>query len=159
MDKAYQIRRATTVDIPKLAELRLEFLRETAAFFGHEVSPALEKATREYIQASVPSGDFLAWLAEAEEQVIGTSGLVFFKRPPTPGSLAGLDAYILNMYTLPSWRGRGVATALLTETLEYVRTTPAKRALLRATDAGRPLYEKFGFAADDEFMSLTLAGE
>jgi GNAT superfamily N-acetyltransferase len=159
MDKAYKIRRSTTADIPILAELRLEFLRETAAFFGHEVSPELEKATREYIATAVPSGDFMAWLAEADGEVIGTSGLVFFKRPPTPGSLAGLDAYILNMYTVPTWRGRGMATALLKETLEYVKTTPARRALLRATDAGRPLYEKFGFVVDDEFMSLSLAGE
>ena len=156
MISLFQIRRATSADIPILTELRLEFLRETAAFFGKEVSPDLEKATRDYISASVPSGDFLAWLAEVDGQVIGTSGLVFFKRPPTPRSLAGLDAYVLNMYTVPSWRGRGVASALLKETLEYVKTTPARRALLRATDAGRPLYEKFGFVADDEFMSLGL---
>jgi|SRR5579883_3304432 len=156
MDKDYQIRRASENDIATLAEMRIAFLKETASFFGREVSSELENATRDYLDAAIPTGDFIAWLAEADGQVVGTSGLVFFKRPPTPGSLAGLDAYILNMYTVPAWRGRGIAKSLLKETLDYVKTTPARRALLRATDAGRALYEKFGFAADDEFMSLSL---
>lgn len=155
----YRIRLATSADVEILAKMRLEFLRETAGFFGRGVSPELEAATREYIAEALPKGEFLAWLAVAGGKVIGTSGLVFFHRPPTPGSLAGLDAYVLNMYTEPSWRGRGVATALLQEVIEYVKTTPARRMSLRATQAGRPLYDKFGFVADDEFMSLSLAGE
>ena len=153
------VRRATPADIELVIRLRLEFLRETAGFFGREVTPDLEEATRAYVAEALPKNEFLAWLAETEGQVIGTSGLVFFRRAPTPGSLAGLDAYVLNMYTVPSWRGRGVATALLRETLDSMKTTPARRVLLRATDAGRPLYEKLGFVVDDEYMSLSLAGE
>ncbi|HEX5324642.1 MAG TPA: GNAT family N-acetyltransferase [Capsulimonadaceae bacterium] len=159
MATEYHIRRATPADIPILAELRLDFLRETASFFKREVSAALEKATRDYLSKAVPSGDFIAWLAEADGQVVATSGLVFFQRPPTPGSLSGLDAYVLNMYTLPDWRGKGIATALLKQIIEYVKTTPARRVSLRATDAGRAIYDKFGFRVSGDYMDLVLAGE
>lgn len=154
----FSIRRATRADTALVAEMRLQFLRETAGFFGREVTPDLEAATRGYVAEAVPKNEFVAWLAEAGGQVIGTSGLVFFRRAPTPDNLAGLDAYVLNMYTVPSWRGRGVATALLKTTLEYVRKTPARRVFLRATEAGRALYEKLGFVSDDEIMSLSLDG-
>lgn len=159
MDAPFTVRRATPADIALLTEMRLEFLRETAGFFGRDVTPDLERATRDYISIALPTGEFVAWLAEADGEAIGTSGLVLFRRPPTPGCLAGLDAYVLNMYTVPSWRGRGVATTLFREVIEYVKTTPARRISLRATDAGRPLYEKFGFVADEEFMSLTVGGD
>jgi GNAT superfamily N-acetyltransferase len=63
----------------------------------------------------------------------------------------------MNMYTLPAWRGRGVATTLLTHVISYVRTTPCDRIWLHATAQGRPLYEKAGFAATHEEMEMLLS--
>lgn len=139
--------------------MRLAFLRESADFFGREVTPELDAATREYLASAVPKNEFIAWFAEADGEVIGTSAVVFFQRAPTPASLAGLDAYVLNMYTVPAWRDRGVATALFAAMLDYVRTTPARRVSLHATAEGRGLYERFGFATEESYMSLRLPGE
>ncbi|WP_335182369.1 hypothetical protein [Nostoc sp.] len=44
----------------------------------------------------MPSGEFLAWVAEVDSQIVATSGLVFFQRPPYNGNLSGLEAYIMN---------------------------------------------------------------
>ncbi|MBD2524509.1 GNAT family N-acetyltransferase [Nostoc sp. FACHB-133] len=35
-------------------------------------------------------------------------------------NLSGLEAYILNVYTIPMWRGQGIATALLKEIICFV---------------------------------------
>lgn len=55
------------------------------------------------------------------------------------------DGAVLGVYqmaTLPAWRGRGVARAVLTTALA---SRPQRPATLVATDAGRPLYASMGF--------------
>jgi ribosomal protein S18 acetylase RimI-like enzyme len=68
-----------------------------------------------------------------------TSGLVFFQRPPYNGNLSGLEAYIMNIDTIPMWRDQGIATALLKEIISFVRATEAKRLWLHATEDGKSL--------------------
>ncbi|MEH2158987.1 hypothetical protein [Nostoc sp.] len=43
----------------------------------------------------MPSGEFLAWVAEVDNQIVTTSGLVFFQRPPYNGNFSGLEAYVI----------------------------------------------------------------
>lgn len=82
------------------------------------------------------------------------SGLLFFERPPTAGNLSGVDAYVMNMYTVPEWRGQGLAGALLRELIAHVRATPARRIWLHASAAGRPVYEAQGFVPKSSAMEL-----
>lgn len=98
----------------------------------------------------------MAWLAECDGEIIGTSGLVFFQRPPSFNNITGCDAYIMNMYTLPAWRGRGVASTLLARVLEYVKTTGSRHVFLHATPQGRPIYLRAGFQESSEVMELSL---
>ncbi len=60
----------------------------------------------------------------------------------------------MNMYTLPAWRGRGVATALMQEIINYVQNTSARRIRLQTTKDGQPVYERCGFVFTHEDMEL-----
>jgi GNAT superfamily N-acetyltransferase len=62
----------------------------------------------------------------------------------------------MNMYTVPEWRGRGVATALLREIIKFVKGTGARRIWLRATEEGRPVYEKAGFSPVTSYSYMEL---
>ncbi len=121
---------------------------------GESQEAPLLDAMRDYFQRTMSTDEFLAWVAEAEGQVVAISGLVFFERPPDAGNPAGVEAYLMNMYTLPAWRGRGLASALLDEIIGFVRTTPARRISLHATDAGRSIYESAGFLPATSGMEL-----
>ena len=114
----------------------------------------LAEATRKYLGEKMPSGEFLAWVAEVDSQIVATSGLVFFQRPPYNGNLLGLEAYILNIYTIPMWRGQGIATALLKQIISFVRATEAKRLWLHTTDDGKRIYEKLGFVSTSKEMEM-----
>ncbi len=148
------IRRATLADIEALARLRLALLREMGNIRDEGQEAPLLDALRGYLQRTMATDEFLAWVAECDGQVVAISGLVFFERPPDAGNLAGVEAYLMNMYTLPAWRGRGLARALLDEIIGYVRTTPARRISLHATEAGRPIYENAGFVPTTSGMEL-----
>lgn len=146
------VRRATADDIDALVPLRLALLREAGeAAVGGEVADA----TRAYLRDTLPTGGFVAWVAEAEGRVVSTSGMMLFRRPPSWTNASGREAYVMNMYTEPAWRGQGLATALLGEIIAFVRATDARRIWLHATPAGRPVYEKAGFVAHHGEMELT----
>jgi len=58
------------------------------------------------------------------------------------------------MYTLPEWRGRGVATQLVQEIINFVKKTDAKRIWLRTTKDGQKVYEQCGFTFTSHDMEL-----
>ncbi|WP_334852677.1 GNAT family N-acetyltransferase [Nostoc sp.] len=72
----------------------------------------------------------------------------------TNGNLSGLEAYILNVYTIPMWRGQGIVTALLKQIISFVRATEAKRLWLHTTEDGKRIYEKLGFVSTSKEMEM-----
>ena len=142
------IRRAELGDLEAVLDLRIRMLCELNNVTNESQLPGLVEANRRYLAEKLPGGQFLSWVAEAEGHVVAAGGLVPFERPPLIGNLAGLEGYVMNMYTLPAWRGRGLATRLLDEIIGYVKEQGGRRLWLRATDAGRGIYEKAGFVAD-----------
>ncbi|MBA4018109.1 MAG: GNAT family N-acetyltransferase [Pirellula sp.] len=60
----------------------------------------------------------------------------------------GPVAWIAMVLTDPAFRGRGFASRLLERALADLRERGAETVRLDATDLGRPVYEKFGFAVD-----------
>ena len=141
-----QVRRATVEDIDILTRLRVALQREMGHLGGATPEDAFARATRRYLAEALPSGAFIAWVAVADGQVVASSGLVFIARPPSARNLSGLEAHILNMYTVPEWRGRGIASRLLRELIRAARDMNARRIWLHASVDGKPIYEKAGFA-------------
>ena len=150
----YKIRLATLDDVDALISLRLVFLKEVGSLSGGVDCSELGEAIRHYLVRKMPAGEFLAWVAENEGGIVGTSGLTLFERPPNGANMAGLEAYLSNMYTVPGWRGKGVGTALVKAIIDHVKGTRARRIWLHATEQGRPVYEKAGFVVSETDMEL-----
>lgn len=134
--------------------MRLKLFRETGYLQSDEPSVELIEATRTYLRNNLPTDRFIAWVAEIEGRIVGMSGLVFFEKPPTEENLSGLEAYVMNIYTLPEWRGKGIATLLLKEIISMVKTTKARRIWLRTTPDGQHVYEQNGFVFTTADMEL-----
>jgi ribosomal protein S18 acetylase RimI-like enzyme len=63
-------------------------------------------------------------------------------------------SYIGWMATLPEYRGRGYAEALLRHMDAYMRRQyGVNETVLHATEMGRPIYERMGFQVVDEFAA------
>ena len=148
------IRRATLNDLDALVQRRLELLRAMGDLPDGDCTPEVAEVIRRYLISKMPNDEFIAWVAEADGSIVGTSGLVFFERPPMQDHLSGIDAYVMNMYTLPKWRGKGIATALLGEIINYVKGTAAGRIWLHTTDDGRHIYQQLGFVSTSSEMEL-----
>jgi GNAT superfamily N-acetyltransferase len=157
------IRRATVEDIDELVRLRVAMMSEISSHDGAETraeaGKGLAETNRAYLRETMPSGEFVAYVAESGGAIVATSGLRMYRMAPHSGNLLGIGAYVLNMYTVPAWRGRGLASALLERLVEHARSCGARSVSLRATDAGRPVYERFGFASDPAHMTFHIADE
>ena len=152
----FSIRRATTEDVEEIVKLRVAFLREVQPETSKSDDVILE-LTRRYVTDKLPTDEYLVWLAEVEEHIVGISSLVFYHRPPTLLNMSSQYAHILNVYTLPEWRRRGIATALLHEIIKYAKTSSIKRISLNASDMGRSVYEKLEFEPCEDEMTLKLS--
>ena len=150
----YSIHRATIKDVDELTALSLKLFYETGVLQGDGPASELVEITRTYLRDNLATDHFIAWIAEVEGKIIAMSGLVFFEKPPTKANISGLEAYIMNMYTLPEWRGRGVATQLVQEIINFVKKTDAKRIWLRTTKDGQKVYEQCGFNFTSYDMEL-----
>ncbi|KKN04169.1 hypothetical protein LCGC14_1100070 [marine sediment metagenome] len=154
----YELRRANLSDIDKLIDFRVEFLEEI-----QNPPPDMEmeiflKSLKDSFLEKMKSNDFIAWLAESDYEIIATSGLSFLQKPPHFINLTGRFAYIMNMYTKPEWRRKGIGLALLEKLFEEIKKKGIQSVVLHATPAGRPLYEKYSFRENngDKEMILTL---
>ena len=137
-----------------LTALRVRFLQEVG-YGGREVQDAI----RDYFQRSVPSGDFVAWLAEQDGQIIGTSGLVVVRKPPHGRNLTGCEAHVMNMYTLPEFRRQGVAASLLDSIRKFVMDEGVKCIRLNTTVGATRVYHALGFRSDTSEMVLQLESD
>jgi GNAT superfamily N-acetyltransferase len=156
MSAPFTIRRATADDLDLLVDLREAMVREIAGEMDLDVTEALGH-TRSYFESAVPSGEYVSLLAEAGGRVVGVGGMVIFRKPSQPLSPVGVEGYILNMLTVAEWRGKGVASAIMEGLLDCAREAGTGLVWLRATDAGRPVYERFGFTENPRYMQLKLS--
>jgi GNAT superfamily N-acetyltransferase len=153
--ETFTIRRATVDDIEALVQHRVAMQSENAD--GVEVDwAAVRDACRRYFAETLPSDIFVVFVAEAEGRIVATSGVSFVSRPPSPTSFLQCEGYVTNVYTVPAWRGRGVATALLNATIEYAQNQGARLVYLHTSDAGRSVYQKLGFAQYPPYMERRL---
>lgn len=150
-------RKATPSDVEDLIRLRMAFLKEVQKPETSQLDDVtLEHALRMYFQKSVENEDFVAWLALHEGEIVATSGLCFFQIAPGFTLQDGKIAYILNIYTLPEWRGKGLGKQIFDHILQEAKNRGYKRISLHASDEGKPIYEKFGFRLTRDEMELRL---
>ena len=157
MAEAFTIRRGTVEDADVVAGHRAEMFREIEGF-DEPGTALMREATARWLREAMPRGDYLAWLAEVDGAVVAGAGL--HVRPILPrlgddgAMLPEVYGHIVNVWTEPAWRRRGIADALMRRLIADSAAFHARGITLHASDAGRPLYEKLGFTSTNE-MRLT----
>ncbi|MFN8511673.1 MAG: GNAT family N-acetyltransferase [Chloroflexia bacterium] len=151
-----RVRRAKVGDVEALVRLRVALLREMGAV-DEAGSEPLAGAIRRYLMDELPDERFLAWVGVDDAgTVVACGGLVFLQKPPSPGNHSGREAYIMNMYTVPEWRGRGLASRMFATIVGHAREAGAELVRLHATEDGRAIYERGGFRLVGNEMVLRL---
>jgi GNAT superfamily N-acetyltransferase len=155
MDPSLRIRRGTADDIPIIVHHRLGMMAEMgigtpAAHFvyGREFA--------DFVSRTMESGHYHQWLAETDIGQIVSGGAVYIVLwPGNPADRLQKRAFIINVYTEPAYRKRGIARSLVETMAAWCRGQGFHSVRLHASDMGRPLYEAIGFQPTHE-MRLSL---
>ncbi len=162
LDRAPTIREATPADIPEILRQRrgmyIDMNYKDAAALD-----AMAKLTAAYLAEAMTEGSFRAWLAcepgnnndNDNARAVAGGALVVSPWPAHPYDLECRRATILNVYTDPAYRRRGLARRLMQTMIDWCRREGFARVTLHASDDGRHLYQSLGFEASNE-MRLKL---
>jgi GNAT superfamily N-acetyltransferase len=150
MNELITIRLATLSDLPVLIHHRRAMFKDIREYDPAELD-AHDAAFKLWVQEQMERGDYFTWLMANQDNRVVAGAAVWMKTmPPLPGETANRRAYILNVYTEPPYRRRGLATRLMRKILHWCEEQGIDGALLHASDAGRPLYESLGFVQTNE---------
>lgn len=156
--RPFRIRPATPQDAPVLAKHRVEMFRDMGRIADDETAAELRAASETMIGEWIGAGTYVGWLAEPLARpglVVGGAGVQLRPMLPRParagpGTFAGPEGYVLNVFVERAWRRRGVAAQLMEVVVSYARERRIRVVTLHASDAGRHLYERMGFVPTNE---------
>ena len=114
----------------------------------------VKKQSYDYYKKSLADGTHTAYLIYDGDIVAGAGGISYYRVMPTYHNVSGNKAYIMNMYTHPDYRRKGIACHVLQLLTEEAKEKGVSHITLEATKAGRYLYEKFGFVRMEDEMIL-----
>src|ERR1051325_9128988 len=115
----FSIREATVADTDILVHHRLGMFRDMGVPEA-EVAP-MEEPARAYFRRAVPDNKHVAFLVESEGRVIAGGGVIILDWPAGRGDPRDSKAMILNMYTEPEFRRRGLARMLMQKMIAWCR--------------------------------------
>jgi GNAT superfamily N-acetyltransferase len=148
------IRQALLADIPEILRQR-RAMYEDMHYDDQDALNTMAKLSAEYLKTAMNDGSFRAWFACASDRVVAGGAVVISPWPAHPNDLECRRATILNVYTNPEHRRRGIARQLMQTMIAWCKQDGFARVTLHASDDGRHLYESLGFEPSNE-MRLNL---
>jgi GNAT superfamily N-acetyltransferase len=154
---SFVIRAATVEDADVLAHHRAAMFRDMGSL-RPELYDALRAASRAWFAEAVPTGEYVAFLAAPADrpgEIVAGAGVQLRRQLPRPRP-GGAEievrpqGLVLNVYTEPAWRRRGLAELLMRHLIDWAREHDVGGLTLHASDEGRPLYRKLGFEQTNE---------
>jgi GNAT superfamily N-acetyltransferase len=152
----FQIRRATAQDAHVIAWHRARMFQDMGDVSG-DAFEILRTQARIRLEQWIDTGNYIGWLAtpaDKPEMIVAGAGVQLQPILPRPIDVStigeGRQGTIVNVFTEPQWRQRGIAGQLIEEIIIWSKNEQIDRLVLHASDEGRSIYERLGFVASNE---------
>jgi GNAT superfamily N-acetyltransferase len=116
----------------------------------------LEAAQKQKLTVQLADKSCFAWIADCDGNPVASGGVTVIKTVPIPEDPSLETGFLHSVYTLPSMRGRGIASAILDRLIVSCRDRGLTRVQLNSSELGRGVYRKKGFQLLDRVMLLWL---
>jgi predicted GNAT family acetyltransferase len=148
------LREANIDDIQSLVQHRRWMFEDMAlADNRHLDADDLDRMDHKYaddLQQHLIDGRLRAWVLEGDDRIVASGAIWFLDWLPRPDDFTGRLAYLHSVYTIPEYRGIGLARRIVVAMLDECRAQGLKRISLHASPAGRSIYEALGFKSTNE---------
>ena len=147
-------KKAVLEDIEILTETRIIVLRAANQLSDDVEMYDVKEHSYLYYQKALSEDSHVGYLVFDGNEFVGAGGISFFQVMPTFHNPTGKKAYIMNMYTKPEYRRKGIAYKILDLLVAEAKQRGIHAISLEAKDIGKPLYEKYGFVKMNDEMEL-----
>ncbi|MCC6614792.1 MAG: GNAT family N-acetyltransferase [Anaerolineae bacterium] len=154
MDAEFHLREMQPADIPIVLHHRRSMFADMgdALYAGDEATDAFNR----WVTVRVAEGRYLGWFIETvENDVVAGGGLWLMDHVPLKLNDSPYRAHVMNIYTEPSYRRRGLARSIMQAIIGWCAEQGIKTITLHASEEGYLLYTKLGFERTNE-MHLIL---
>jgi len=141
-----QIREIGPDEVDLLTTYRMAYLTELQGEQSDEYQQKLQIELNQYFTQALAENRFFAFLAELKGEILGFGAMVIKKIPGDFKQPFYLEGDILNMYTVPFARRKGISALILQQLLNEAHYRGISKVALHTTKAGEKLYRKFGFS-------------
>jgi GNAT superfamily N-acetyltransferase len=155
--KTYAIRQASVSDAAVVAAHRVAMFRDMGLVASEALASSLLSASTVALAELLRAGSYVGWLAidGGDNRVIAGAGVHLKPQLPRISQdgdrvVTASDPLVVNVYTEPDWRRRGVARELMRTVLKWALDRGLDRLILHASDDGRSLYRSLGFVPTNE---------
>jgi GNAT superfamily N-acetyltransferase len=150
MQSDITIREAVPSESAIILHHRRSMFRDMGEGTVEELDRMVDVATP-WLARALADGSYRHWLAlDASGRVAGGGGVLLCPWPANPKDPCTERAVILNVYTEPEFRKRGIARQVMLTILAWIKEHGLRGVNLHSSSEGRALYEKLGFEATNE---------
>lgn len=136
--------RASIADMDKLVKLRIEYLTEDFGDISNDQLTQICEKLPSYYRKHL-NNDLFVYICRADDDIVSCCFLCVTEKPSSPSFLNGKTGTVLNVYTKPEYRRKGIAGKLLKLLLSDSEKMGLDYVELKATDSGYNLYRSIGF--------------
>lgn len=135
---------ASKDDINELIRLRIAYMIDDFGGVSDHERECMEKQLPDYFNRKL-GNELVVFIAKDDNRIVSVAYLHIIEMPANSILLNGLYGEVLNVYTEPEYRGKGICTQLIKKLIEYGKKRGLGRVDLSATKEGYPIYKKVGF--------------
>ena len=137
-------------DLQALIDLRIAFAFELSGEQTEKATQHLKDQLQLFFTKMFRDKTGIFYLAKCGEIFVGIGGMIFREHPGNFKNPSGKAGYLMNMYSIPSFRRKGICSALMTLLIEDAKNSGITAFELHATKTGEYVYKKEGFEIHDE---------
>lgn len=132
-------------DIPELCRLRLAYLHEEFGGLPAKQETAIAAQLPPFFAEHLGNDCLTAAAVLPDGTLAANAILMISEKPANPFFPNGRTGYVLGVYTMPEYRGQGLATRMMQMLQAQSAARQLDQVTLSASDMGKGVYEKIGF--------------
>jgi predicted acetyltransferase len=137
--------KATQNDIRTLVDNRTLFALELGGEQPQEIIDSLKAQMTAYFTKTTSEGTCISFIAKCDNEVAGIGSVMMREQPGNFKNPSGKWGYIMNMYTVPEFRRKGICKGILNALVEDALKAGITAFELHATKEGELVYAQNGF--------------
>lgn len=146
-----KIRKAELTELSLIMEWRMRVLKEVFCLPENTDMTELYEENEAYYRKHLQDGTHTAVFACTGKNIIGCGGICYQMEMPSPDNKNGKCGYLMNIYTLPKYRGQGVGKEIISFLEQDAKKRDICKLSLESSDIAEKLYQSADFQKAEHF--------